>query len=101
MPLYPFLDESTGDRQDFFFSMKDAPAIGSRIRRGGQRWTRLASDAQVDADVANIVHKYPYKSIHNCRWLPGAGDYTKDGVPIITSRRNEREFMARNNLARD
>jgi len=81
---------------DLFYSGGKAPKIGQVVRHKGLSLRRLPSGAQVSAAVARKTHKFPYISHSSCRNAPGAGDYTKDGKPIITSQRNLKEFVAHN-----
>ena len=101
MPLYEFVDDKTNEVREFYFEMKSAPAIGTLVTRKGTKWRRIVGRFQGSEDVKNVVHGYPYVSNQHCRKAQGAGDYTPEGKPIITSRCNEREFMARHDLVRD
>ncbi len=100
MPMYEFSRESDGKIVEFHFRMADAPPIGSLIERDGERFTRLVSDSQVSAEVEVVTHKYPYVSRKMPRNLPGC-ETNKNGQPIISSRRHEREIMNRYGLERD
>jgi hypothetical protein len=100
MPVYEFHNEA-GEVIELVMPMSEAPSIGSTIEHDGQTLTRICSAKPATEQIANVTHEYPYVSMSAPRGSPGAGGYTKEGKPIITSRRNEREFCARNNRMRD
>jgi hypothetical protein len=100
MPLYPFQWTDSGETFEHYFPMAEAPSIGATVTLYGKRARRLPSGAQVSASVATVTHKYPYVSSSLPRNLAGA-ETTSTGKPIVTSRRHERELMARHNLTRD
>lgn len=101
MPIYEYMDVNTGEIIELFKPVSKCDSIGSEIHHDGRTLRRLVGDSQISAGVETVVQKYPYTSLQHCRRMEGAGAYTKDGKPIITSRRNEREFMAMHNLERD
>ncbi len=40
MAMYPFTNVATGETQDFFYHMKEAPSIGAVVEIDGQKWKR-------------------------------------------------------------
>lgn len=52
MPLYVFQSED-GVVQDIFFSMSDAPAIGSTIELDGVKWRRILTKPNMSVDTQN------------------------------------------------
>lgn len=54
----------------------------------------------IDADVKNVVHKYPYASNVLPRKLPGC-EHDAKGKPIIQNRQHERNICARYGYERD
>ena len=97
--MYQF-ENNRGEEKEFYFSMANAPDIGSVIDdEDGNEWTRVSS-FQLDAGLDNMVHGYPYVSRSAPRHVKGAKT-NRQGMPIITSRRHEREFSDRHNLTRD
>jgi hypothetical protein len=99
MPMYQF-ENNRGEENEFYFSMAEAPDIGSVIEdEDGNEWTRVSS-FQVDAGIETVVHGYPYVSRAAPRNSEGA-KCNNLGMPLITSRRHEKEFSSRHNLTRD
>ena len=99
MPMYEFVN-NRNEEKEFYFSMANAPEIGSIVEdEDGNEWRRVSS-FQVDAGLDQVVHGYPYVSRSAPRNVAGA-KCNKQGMPIITSRRHEREFSNRHNLVRD
>tara|TARA_R100001510_G_C7649668_1_gene207118 strand:+ start:802 stop:1101 length:300 start_codon:yes stop_codon:yes gene_type:complete len=99
MPMYEFTN-TRGEEKEFFFNMSDAPDIGSTVEdEDGNEWTRVSSFL-VDAGMDQVVHGYPYVSRSAPRNAAGA-KCNKQGMPIITSRRHEREYAKRHSLTRD
>ena len=47
MPLYSFIDLSTGATEDLFFTMKDAPKTGSVIQHEGRKLRRELTTSQL------------------------------------------------------
>ena len=94
--MYPFENLKTGEIVDMFLTMDETPKIGATITYQSEEWVRLPSPCQVSAAVARICHKFPYKSHSSCKNAPGASGYDKNGVAIISSQRNLREFVAAN-----
>lgn len=97
MPLYPFIDES-GEVQEFMFSMKEAPSIGTTVTIDGKEWIRVASDFTVDPGTNRS--QYPYVSNALPRNLAGCPT-NKQGKPVIMSRRHERNIAAIHGYAKD
>lgn len=97
MPLYPFINES-GDVAEFFFSMKDAPSIGTTVEIEDGKWIRIASDFTVDP--GSNRYQYPYVSSALPRNLPGCKT-TKTGKPVIMSRRHERNIASMHGYTKD
>jgi len=97
MPEYPFRTER-GETVDLFFPMSKVPSIGATIEHPDHgRIVRLASSAQVSPNFTTGT--YPYES----RALPDTIEgcpRSARGKPIVTSRRHERELMARYGLVR-
>lgn len=98
MPLYSFIDESTGETIELQYSMRDAPSIGSTVEVDGRTLTRVVSDYQVD-DGRNRS-QYPYVSSSLPRNLEGCSTNSQ-GKPVIMSRRHEKEVMARHGYAKE
>lgn len=55
---------------------------------------------KVNSGAINASNQYPYTSLRLPRNLPGCPTNEK-GQPIITSKKHEREIMARHNYSRD
>jgi hypothetical protein len=94
---YEFLD-SDGNVVEITMLMRDAPSIGSIITHEGQTLTRIASTPQVDPGTNRS--QYPYVSTSLPRRLEGC-KATKQGKPVIMSKRHEREIMARHGFEKD
>lgn len=94
---YEFLD-SDGNVVEIAMMMRDAPSIGSIITHEGQTLTRIASTPQVDPGTNRS--QYPYVSTSLPRKLEGCKT-TKQGKPIVMSKRHEREIMARHGFEKD
>ncbi len=100
MPMYTF-ESDDGERLNLSFPMSKAPRIGSTVRRKGKAFTRVVSGGiQISADVANVVHGYPYVSNSLPRNLDGC-EHTDKGKPIIQSREHERSIAARYDYTRE
>jgi hypothetical protein len=99
MPEYTF-ETSDGKRTTGVYRMADAPRIGDTVTIAGEQCVRVPDSFQLDADIANVVHGYPYESNSLPRGLSGCAK-SKRGKPIVQSRSHERELMARHNLRRD
>jgi hypothetical protein len=91
--------------------LMDLPLDGRRlyIERDGVRYRRVhVSDrmpgepisVQISADVANVVHKYPYASNVLPRRLAGC-QCDQRGRPIIQNRQHEREVCASHSYTRE
>ena len=99
MPMYPFVDTTTGQETELFFSMSGVPSIGEEHRNEDGKFRRLPSlDTQIDVGV--IRNMYPYLSQSLPRNLEGC-DTNKQGTPIITSRRHEANVAAMHGYERD
>jgi hypothetical protein len=95
--IYEFRDES-GNVVEITMSMREAPPIGSIINLDGRQLTRIVSDVQVDAGANRS--QYPYVSNALPRNLEGCGT-TRDGKPIVMSKRHERNIMAQHGFEKD
>ena len=94
--LYPFQAED-GEVIELSYPMKDAPPIGASVEHEGKTYTRVFSDLPV-------VHDYKweaYASRQLPRWMKGHDKFTKRGQPIFETRKQEREFAAKNGYVRD
>lgn len=98
MPMYSFVDESTGESVELHYSMANAPSIGTTVEVDGRRLTRVVSDYQVD-DARNRS-QYPYVSSSLPRNLEGCTTNSQ-GKPVIMSRRHEKEVMARHGYEKE
>lgn len=94
---YEFLD-SEGNVVELDMRMGDAPAIGDIITHDGRELRRVASIPQVDPGTNR--HQYPYVSHALPRRMAGCKT-TREGKPIIESKRHERNVMAQHGLAKD
>jgi len=99
MPVYEFVNVETGEPREFHYQMSAAPIIGEIIKKNGAEYRRVAS-FQLDAGMEAKVHGYPYVSNSLPRNLEGC-DTNRQGKPLITSRRHEKEIMTRHNLERE
>lgn len=95
--LYEFLDPD-GNVVEIAMSMRDAPTIGSIIEHEGRQLTRIVSDMQVDPGTNRS--QYPYVSSALPRRLEGCKT-TRDGKPVVMSKRHEREIMSRHGFEKD
>jgi len=99
MPMYQFENEN-GEQTEMHYSMSEVPVIGEIVTDGtGAEWRRVSSFL-VDAGMDAVVHGYPYVSRSAPRYAKGA-ECNKKGMPIITSRRHERDFASRHGLTRE
>ena len=94
---YEFLD-TEGNVVEIDMRMSEAPSIGSIITHEGKTLTRIASTPQVDPGTNR--HQYPYVSTALPRGLDGCKT-TRQGKPVIMSKRHEREVMARHGFEKD
>lgn len=94
---YEFLDDS-GDVVELDLPMREAPSIGSEIVIDGRRLVRIASMMQVDPGTNR--HRYPYVSHALPRRLPGCST-TREGKPIVMSKRHERNIMSQHGFEKD
>lgn len=102
MPMYEFQLVGGVEKVERFFPMAEAPAFGTRITVDGKSYIRIASVAQIDADVKNRVHGYPYVSHTLPRNTDLAGcKHDHRGRPIIESRTHEKEVCAQTGRIRD
>ena len=97
--IYEFVNDRTGDAVELSFSMNTVPSIGEIIEHEGEKLRRIAG-CQVDAGMEAKVHGYPYVSSSLPRNLKGC-DTNRQGKPIVTSRRHEREVISRHGYSRD
>lgn len=77
------------------YPMGTAPSIGTIFLspvNSKHLWKRIVSDSQISADVANIVHKYPYRSASLEPGWPGTKLDKGTGDVIVPSRQAEREI---------
>jgi hypothetical protein len=100
MPLYEFQLVGGTHRVEKFYSIAEAPDLGTQIEVDGKKYIRIMSTPQIDADVKNRARGYPYVSNALPLELPGA-QHTPEGKPIIRSRLHEKEVAARHGLIRD
>lgn len=98
MPMYPFIDEATGETVELMYSMSEAPSIGTTVEVDGRVLTRVVADYQIDP--ATNRSQYPYVSSSLPRNLEGCTTNSQ-GKPVIMSRRHEREVMARHGYAKE
>jgi len=89
MPLYTFSGPK-GKEDTFFFTMDNAPRIGSVIERKGTYWVRMPDipNACVRKDTHFVSNALP-------RNAPGAKHYTDDGKPAFSTKSEVGEFIAR------
>ena len=97
--IYDFVNDTTGKTVELHYSMADVPSIGEIIEHEGERLRRIAG-CQIDAGIDAKVHGYPYLSSSLPRNLKGC-DTNRQGKPIVTSRRHEREVISRHGYSRD
>jgi len=97
--IYDFVNDTTGKTVELHYSMADVPSIGEIIEHEGERLRRIAG-CQIDAGIDAKVHGYPYVSSSLPRNLKGC-DTNRQGKPIVTSRRHEREVISRHGYSRD
>jgi hypothetical protein len=98
MPLYPFIDEATGETVELMYSMSEAPSIGTTVEVDGRVLMRVVADYQIDP--ATNRSQYPYVSSSLPRNLEGCTTNSQ-GKPVIMSRRHEREVMSRHGYAKE
>lgn len=97
--IYDFVNDITGKTVELHYSMANVPSIGEVIEHEGEKLRRIAC-CQVDAGIDAKVHGYPYVSSSLPRNLKGC-DTNRQGKPIVTSRRHEREVISRHGYSRD
>lgn len=95
--IYEFLDEDK-NVVEIAFSMKEVPPIGSIIDHEGRKVTRIMSVLQIDP--ATNRSQYPYVSAALPRNLAGCKT-TRDGKPIVMSKRHERNIMSQHGFEKD
>ena len=93
MPLYEFIDEKTGDGIELVYGMADAPKIGSKVRKYGRSWTRVASQTS-KAKVWSRA--FAAKSIELNH--PDAPRVNSAGEAVFQSQREVDEFCARTGM---
>lgn len=98
MPIYLFKDKDNNN-VEHLMSSGDVPSIGEKMVIDGKECTRMASFIIDTAGIDRKTHKYPYVSRSLCRNAGGCKT-TKDGKPIVTSQRHEREVAARHDMER-
>jgi hypothetical protein len=91
-------EDSQGNVVELDMRMSEAPAIGDIITHDGVTLRRIASIPQVDAGTCR--GQYPYVSHALPRKLAGC-QTTRDGKPIIKSKRHERNVMSQHGYAKD
>lgn len=97
MPLYDFTDER-GEPVEVHYPMSGVPSIGATVQHPDYGLiTRVASKAQISPNHCSGT--YPYVSRALPDTIPGC-PRNAAGKPIVTSRKHERELMARHNLVR-
>lgn len=94
---YEFEDPD-GNVVEIDLRMAEAPPIGGIIERDGRSLRRIASLPQVDPGTNR--GQYPYVSHSLPRRLAGCRT-TRQGKPIIESKRHERNVMAQHGYAKD
>lgn len=94
--LYSFTNPQ-GETVELQYSMKDVPSIGETVLVDGEVMTRVCSEFVIDD--AHNRNQFPYLSNSLPRNLAGAKCDAK-GRPIITSKKNEREIMARHDYVK-
>ncbi len=89
MPLYQF-ESKHGNMIEEFFYMKDAPKIGSRIRRQGRVYSRVPNDYNciAIADRNFVSKQLPLNYKHH------RGEFDKSGRPVFTSKQDIIETVA-------
>jgi len=97
--IYDFVNDITGKTVELHYSMANVPSIGEVIEHEGEKLRRKAG-CQIDAGIDAKVHGYPYVSSSLPRNLEGC-DTNRQGKPIVTSRRHEREVISRHGYSRD
>jgi hypothetical protein len=96
MPLYPFLDEQSGDYVEVLMDMSKVPGIGSTMRHEGRTLRRLPSMPQ-----APVMKDFKAYLASQKPWAPGADEYDKGGTPICHSRKSLQRFLDSQNRAVD
>ncbi len=90
MPLYNFKIAATGEPAELFFTMRDAPAIGSLVTVGGREFVRLPSSPQLK--VAENIH---FEASSLPRWDKNADSYDAVGKPRFGSKKAVDEYLAK------
>ena len=101
MPMYEFERLVDGKMVERFYEMRDVPDIGGVIVVEGRALRRIVSSGvQVSAEVATVVHGYPYVSHSLPRKLDGC-ECDPQGKPIVRSRAHERNIASEHGYERD
>lgn len=83
MPIYPFIDQATGQRVELSFPMGEAPSIGSTVVHEGRTLKRLCSDFVLNTDP--LSSRWGFASRSLAKWHPDC-KHAPDGSPIIESK---------------
>lgn len=96
MPTYEFENRKTGTRVERFFSVDEAPSIGSFIVIGGKQYHRRPSTSQalVQPDCYHVS-----KMLHENH--PHAPRVNSQGEAVFTTRKEIREFEAKTGMKYD
>ena len=89
MPIYTFKSES-GNTEEMFFSMDEAPSIGTTIDFGGMKLTR-----QVDRVGVDCRKEVRFTSNQLPRNHPDAPSCDAQGKPVFASKKQVDEFVAK------
>lgn len=65
MPLYPFIQPDTGETQDIYFTMSEAPKIGTTVEFEGQMWKRELTTSQLAVAGLKPIDPFSAKQFVN------------------------------------
>ena len=91
MPLYSFKNERTGETEERFYHMADAPAIGAYISDGLVR-VPDSFQSKVVADRHFVSQQMPRNYKHHA---DAGGSFNELGQPVFDSMKQVQETAAR------
>lgn len=100
MPLYLF-EREDGSHVEAYYTMANAPSIGSVVEIDGESATRLASCHLPQPEAQRKFERYPYESNALPIYTRPNGmelEFGSTGKPIILSKQHESEYAARMNM---
>jgi hypothetical protein len=94
MPRYTFSSVKTGERVEFDLPMKEAPPVGTVVKRNGKDYVRVVDRVQTRTPATRsfVSHSLPRNYKHHA---DAGGKFNEQGKPVFDSMRQVRETSAR------